>query len=132
MMTYDLIKLFHIAVDCLWIAGLIFESFFLINPKPLFKSIRVWERWLTNLTMLLVLATGFYLAMAGGWYRDHWLMVKALLVFVLMGYHGFLAMQIKRLTNDPALKPAFPPAVGIAFVLAMLIVILWLACVKPF
>ena len=67
MMIYDLVKLFHIAVDCLWIAGLIFESIFLINPKPLFKNIRIWERWLTNLTMLLVLATGFYLAIDVQW-----------------------------------------------------------------
>ena len=132
MMTYDLVKLFHIAVDCLWIAGLIFESFFLINPKPLFKSIRVWERWLTNLTMLLVLATGFYLAMAGGWYRDHWLMVKALLVFVLMGYHGFLAMQLKRMANEPASKSLLPPGAGIVFVLVMFLVIMWLASAKPF
>ena len=132
MMTYDLVKLFHIAVDCLWIAGLIFESIFLFNPKPLFKSIRVWERWLTNLTMLLVLATGFYLAMAGGWYRDHWLMVKVLLVFVLMGYHGFLAMQLKRMANEPASKPLLPPAAGIIFVLVMFLVIMWLASAKPF
>lgn len=132
MMTYDLVKLFHIAVDCLWIAGLIFESFFLINPKPLFKSIRVWERWLTNLTMLLVLATGFYLAMAGGWYRDHWLMVKALLVFVLMGYHGFLAMQLKRMANEPASKSLLPSGAGIVFVLVMFLVIMWLASAKPF
>ena len=132
MMTYDLIKFFHIAVDCLWIAGLIFESILLIAPKPLFKSIRVWERWLTNLTMLLVLATGFYLAMAGGWYRDHWLMIKVLLVFVLTGYHGFLAMQLKRMTNEPASKPLLPPAVGIVFVLVMMLVIMWLACAKPF
>ena len=132
MMTYDLIKFFHIVVDCLWIAGLIFESIFMINPKPLFKSIRVWERWLTNFTMLLVLATGFYLAMAGGWYRDHWLMIKVLLVFVLTGYHGFLAMQLKRMANEPVSKPLLPPAAGIVFVLVMVLVVMWLACAKPF
>ena len=131
-MMYNLIKLFHMTVDCLWIAGLIFETVFLINPKPLFKNIRLWERHLTNLTMLLVLATGFYLAMAGGWYRDHWLMVKVLLVFVLTAYHGFLAMQLKRMANEPASKPLLPLAAGIVFVLMMFLVIMWLASVKPF
>jgi putative membrane protein len=82
--------------------------------------------------MLVTLALGIWLAVAGGWFREPWLHAKLVLVLALTGLHGVISGRLRRLAGGEA--GAFPagwsrwiPAVIAVSVAA----IAWLAIAKP-
>ncbi|MDE1919831.1 MAG: CopD family protein [Candidatus Omnitrophica bacterium] len=134
---YDIVKWVHVCSGMIWCTGLFLQSLLLlaaqqkVQTSPAVKILRSWEKLLSLPGILLVWATGIYLAMAGGWYQTHWLMVKAGLVVLLSGLHGIFAANIRRY-YDLNTVPVLAMPVFIAGLFLLTAGIIFMVIVRPF
>jgi len=136
-MFYFIIKWLHVLSVMVWIMGLVLQCILLlaaqekIQASPLTQILRLWEKRLSIPGVLLVWATGLYLAMSGAWYQSHWFMIKAAIVVLLTGLQGVFAANIRRY-YDESTVPALPMPGFITAVFVMVALAVFLVIVKPF
>jgi len=136
-MLYDIVKWLHVCSGMIWFTGLLLQCLLLlaaqqkIQASPAIQILRFWEKLLSIPGLLLVWATGLYLAMAGDWYQTHWLMVKASLVFILSGLHGIFAANIRRY-YDLGTVPVLVMPVFITGFFFLAAGIVFMVIVRPF
>ena len=141
---YLWIKAFHIIAVIFWMAGLLYlPRLYVYHSKAIIggemdEALKIQERNLLriimNPAMIAALILGFILigyrldAMTGSF----WLPLKLLMVFGLVGFHGFLAAQRKMFERSerPRSEKFFRMINEIPSITAIFIVIL--AIVEPF
>ena len=136
-MIYFIVKWIHILSAITWLIGLMMQCILLlaaqqkVQASPLTQILRSWEKCFSLPGVLLVWATGLYLAMSGAWYHAHWFMIKATIVFILTGLHGVFAANIRRYYEESTV-PALPMAGFITALFMMAAFAVFLVIVKPF
>ena len=140
--SYLWIKALHVIAVIAWMAALLYlPRLFVYHAaapvgSPQSEIFKVMERRLQRAimlpAMLIVWATGFYLAWRGGWFVAGWLHSKLLLVVALSGVHGFLGKLRKDFAADSNSRSQrfYRILNEVPTVLMVLIVIL--VVVKPF
>ena len=142
-MLYEVLKALHIISVIAWMAGLLYLPRLFVYHADAEKgsvqseTFKVMERRLyRGITTPAMLATWvFGLLMLG---IDHaiwwgfWPWVKALMVLILSGIHGFYGRLLRDFANDRNTRPSkfFRAINEIPFVIAIVIVIM--VIVKPF
>jgi len=136
-MLYFIIKWVHVLSVMIWVTGLVLQCILLLaaqqklQASPLTQIIRSWEKSLSIPGLLLVWATGLYLAISGAWYQSHWFMIKATIVFILTGMHGIFAANIRRYYSESTV-PSLPMQWFITALFIMVAFVVFLVIVKPF
>ena len=105
---YEWLKAFHLIAVIFWMAGLLYlPRLFVYHSasKPggeleakMTEAAQKLMRIIINPAMIIAFILGLVLIFgynAGNLIGSIWLPVKLVLVFALMGYHGFLAKQRK-------------------------------------
>jgi len=115
---YEWLKAFHLIAVIFWMAGLLYLMKIIMNPAMIVMFI-----------LGLILVFGYNAANLTG---SIWLPVKLVLVFGLMGYHGFLSKQRKLFAagERPKSEKFFRAINEIPAILTIIIVIM--VIVKPF
>ncbi|QWT22062.1 CopD family protein [Bacillus sp. NP157] len=140
-MYYLYCKALHIFAVLLWLSGMVLVS---VTFAALAKTERShtsfssalsqiawWDRHVTSPAMLLAWALGLFMAVKGGWFAQHWIVVKIVLVVGLSALHGMLSGKLRRLVRDSTLL--LPRQRGVLISLGVTtLVILLLVVVKPF
>jgi uncharacterized membrane protein len=127
-MTYQLLKMAHVAAVVAWIVGSLFVSLFLLSSQPqdgddapkerkMLGALRRWTLWVTTPAMVISWMIGLHLAMTFGWFAMNWIWIK-------VGFALALAQG----------SPKRPPAVDLyaPFTVIACAVIVTLVVVKPF
>ena len=141
---YLWLKAFHLSAVIFWMAGMLYLPRLFVYHSTAIKGgeleAKMEEaelkllRIIINPAMiaafvlgLIIIATNAYLYSGAGW-----LLVKLIIVFALMGYHGFLAKTRKQFLNGgrPRSEKFFRRINEIPAVATLVIVIL--VIVKPF
>ena len=125
MNVYDLARGLHILAVIAWMAGLLFLPRLYAydaeqngKPEPLKSEmqalLRTWQtrllRIILNPAMGLAFIFGFWLihidVQARGWafLAEPWMVTKLVGVFLLSGWHGFLAAERKRIAAGTSTK----------------------------
>lgn len=109
-MLYDYIKAFHIISFTAWMAGMFYlPRLYVYHTEATEQNVRdtfkVMEhkllRFIINPAMILTFIFGITLIVLNpGWLQQGWLHAKFLLVFILSGYHGYLAKLRKQFERD--------------------------------
>ena len=147
MNAYDLARGLHILAVIAWMAGMLFlprlyayDAEQNAKPEPLRSEmqalLRLWQtrllRIIINPAMILALIFGawlFWLRSGEGadWSFAHqpWMAAKLFCVFLLFGWHGFLAAQRKRIAAGTSTKTGrfWRMTNEIPFLLAIIIVL---------
>ena len=118
MNTYDLARGLHILAVIAWMAGLLFlprlyayDAEQNAKPEPLKSEmqalLRLWQtrllRIILNPAMILAWVFGLWLihidvsARGAAFLAEPWMVAKMAGVFLLSGWHGFLAGELKRI-----------------------------------
>ena len=142
---YEWLKAFHIIAVIFWMAGLLYlPRLFVYHSasKPggeleakMIEAAQKLMRTIMNPAMIVAFILGLILTFrynAGNIMGSVWLPVKLVLVFVLMGYHGFLSKQRKLFAagERPKSEKFFRQINEIPAIFTIIIVIT--AIVKPF
>jgi protoporphyrinogen IX oxidase len=108
-MAYEWIKAGHIIFVIFWMAGLfMLPRFFVYHQESAQGSAEAiaWverERRLLRIiltpAMILTWALGLILAVQSNAFVQGWFLAKFLIVFLLSGYHGWMAAYAKRLAR---------------------------------
>jgi protoporphyrinogen IX oxidase len=106
-MSYLWIKALHVLAVISWMVGMFYmPRLFVYHAdapagSPQAATFAVMEKRLQRIIMLpaliLTWITGLVLATEGTWWKAGWLHGKLLLVLLMTGLHGYLAVQRKRL-----------------------------------
>ena len=125
MNTYDLARGLHILAVIAWMAGLLFlprlyayDAEQQSKPEPLKSEmqglLRLWQtrllRIILNPAMVLSWVFGLWLihidvyARGAGFLAEPWMIAKLSGVFLLAGWHGFLAGERKRIAAGTSTK----------------------------
>lgn len=135
-MIYLIGKSLHLLAMVIWLGGMIFVPVairsFRDSQLPqdlLIKLSRVFALLCTP-AMIAVWAVGLFIASAGGWLSDGWLLTKLAVVLVLSGLHGAMVGQLRRAATSGGslgvLRNMHLPVIG------MLLLIILLAVIRPF
>jgi len=136
------VKSLHILAVISWMAGMLYlPRLFVyhagVQPKSeaseLFKTMeRRLLRFIMTPALLVVVASGLWLAWREGFFAAPWLHAKLALVLLLLGLHGFLARQTRAFAQDRNTRsPRFLRLINeVPAVLMTLIVVL--VVIKPF
>ena len=142
---YEWLKAFHLIAVIFWMAGLLYlPRLFVYHSasKPggeleakMIEAAQKLMRIIMNPAMIIAFILGLVLIFgynAGNLTSSIWLPVKLVLVFALMGYHGFLAKQRKLFAagERPKSEKFFRAINEIPAIFTIIIVIM--AIVKPF
>ena len=142
---YEWLKAFHLIAVIFWMAGLLYlPRLFVYHSasKPggeleakMIEAAQKLMRIIMNPAMIVAFILGLVLIFgynAGNLTGSIWLPVKLVLVFALMGYHGFLAKQRKLFAagERPKSEKFFRAINEIPAIFTIIIVIM--AIVKPF
>ena len=139
---YPWLKAFHIIAVISWMAGMLYLPRLFVyhcDAEPGSKQSETFkvmeERLLTRIVNPAMIATwifGLWLAHESGFYREHWLQAKFLLVILLSAFHGQLVRWFRDFKNDRNTRPArfYRMANELPAVLMVLIVLL--VVLKPF
>lgn len=141
-MTYQLLKMAHVAAVVAWLAGSLFVSLFLLSSQPqdsdgapkerrMLRALRRWTLFVTTPAMVLAWLIGLHLAMTFGWFAMNWLWIKAALALALSALLGIQSASLRRMASG---SPRRPPMVDLyaPFTVLASAVIVTLAVVKPF
>ena len=142
--AYLWIKALHIIAVIFWMAGLLYlPRLYVYHSKAILngemdEALKIQERNLLRIIMNPAMIAAFILGIILISYRidavtsSFWLYLKLLLVFGLMGYHGFLAGQRKKFERGerPKSEKFFRIINEVPSIAAIFIVIL--AVVEPF
>ena len=142
---YEWLKAFHLIAVIFWMAGLLYlPRLFVYHSasKPggeletkMIEAAQKLMRIIMNPAMIIAFILGLVLIFGynvGNLTGSIWLPVKLVLVFALMGYHGFLAKQRKLFAagERPKSEKFFRAINEIPAIFTIIIVIM--AIVKPF
>ncbi len=138
------IKAFHIVFVVSWFAGVfylprLFVNHAMVDDEATQARLAMMERKLfAFITPMMVLAIGLgiWLVFAGGWADafavHHWLHVKILLVAVLVGYHVWMGVTVRRfaagLNRATHLRYRILNEIPVLLLIAVVILVV----VKPF
>ncbi|RUN74617.1 hypothetical protein EJC47_20645 [Sphingomonas sp. TF3] len=130
---YPWLKALHVASAMIFISGVLAVGAFLGAARPddalAAKAMRRWDQHVTMPAMLLVWSFGLSLGLAGGWFRDGWLIAKLVFVVVLSGIHGAQSGRLRRMAGG--LPVAHSARLTLPLVLGSVTAIAILAVVKP-
>ena len=140
--TYLIVKSIHIIAVISWMAGMLYLPRLFVyhaeneDNQALTDIFKIMEKRLLRFIMTpeMIVSWIFGLAMmiSAGWIKAPWMHGKLLLVLVLSGVHGWLAVCVKRFASDQNQKTGryFRFVNEIPTVLMILIVVL--VVLKPF
>ena len=141
-MGYLWLKAAHILAVISWMVGMLYmPRLFVYHAEagpgsPQAATFAVMERRLQKAIMLPALIvtwiTGLWLAIAGHWFTAGWLHGKLLLVVILTGVHGFLAVERKKLAAGTSTHASKFFRIINEVPTVLLIGIVILVVVKPF
>ncbi len=141
-MEYLWIKSLHVIAVIAWMAGMLYlPRLFVYHATTERKSaqsetFKIMERRLMKAIMtpalIVVWASGLYLAISSGFYVAEWFKAKFALVFVMTLIHVWLAWSVKQFATDANVKSAlFFRVLNEIPTLGMIVVVI-LVVVKPF
>ncbi|MCG2604268.1 MAG: CopD family protein [Achromobacter sp.] len=95
-MTYQLLKMLHVAAVVAWLGGSLFVSLFLLSSQPpdsdeapkerkMLGALRRWTLLVTTPAMVLAWLVGLHLAVTFGWFAMTWIWIKIALALVQSG-----------------------------------------------
>ncbi|KRC85641.1 hypothetical protein ASE30_01310 [Achromobacter sp. Root83] len=141
-MTYQLLKMAHVAAAVAWLAGSLFVSLFLLSSQPqdgdeapkerkMLKALRRWTLFVTTPAMVITWLIGLHLAMTFGWFAMNWIWIKVACALALSGLLGLQSASLRRMANGSAHRP---PMVDLyaPFTVVASAAIVTLVVVKPF
>jgi uncharacterized membrane protein len=141
-MTYQLLKMLHVAAVVAWLGGSLFVSLFLLSSQPpdsdeapkerkMLGALRRWTLFVTTPAMVLAWLIGLHLAVTFGWFAMDWLWIKAGVALALSALLGIQSAALRRLALGGAKRP---PLVDLyaPFTVIAAAVIVTLVVVKPF
>jgi len=142
MSSYQIVTALHIISFTSWMAGMFYlPRLFAYHAGTQAGSesselLKVMERRLLriimNPAMILTLIFGVWLVLLIEPFREGWFHFKALLVFAMLGLHGYFSATRRRFAADERPKtPRFYKVINEA-VTVIFIVIVLLVIVKPF
>lgn len=130
---YPWLKALHVASAMIFVGGVLAVSAFLRTRRQgdaqAANSMRRWDQRVTMPAMLLVWSLGLSLGLAGGWFRDGWLIAKLVFVVVLSGVHGAQSGRLRRIAGG--LSFAHSARLTLPLVLISVTAIAILVVVKP-
>ena len=138
-MDYLWLKSLHVACVLLHVGGIFVTSLTLAGletPRAeariaALRRLRVWDRWVTSPSMILLWGFGLVMASLTGGFREGWLEVKLVIVAALSGLHGALAGNLRKSAADPARAvPAYLKAAPVVIAISVAAVA-FLAVTKP-
>ncbi|KKX33920.1 CopD family protein [Rhizobium sp. LC145] len=136
-MTYFLIKSLHLISNFLLIGGMLVNAFVIGMVPPAIRSgvipaLRRYDRTVTTAALGGAWVFGLILAFTYGFYTSGWFGLKFLIVIMLSALHGMQGGWLRRMEADPKLDPPGFVRAGMPIVLVSVVVIVFLAVVKPF
>lgn len=142
IMTYQLLKMLHVAAVVAWLGGSLFVSLFLLSSQPqdseeapkerkMLGALRRWTLYVTTPAMVLTWLVGLHLAMAFGWFAMTWIWVKLVFALALSALLGIQSAALRRMADG---SPKRPPLVDLyaPFTVIASAAIVTLVVVKPF
>jgi protoporphyrinogen IX oxidase len=136
------IKALHILAVISWMAGMLYlPRLFVYHAgatpgSPQSETFKAMERRLLRgimtPAMIVTWLAGLWLAYDTGFYREHWLQAKFVLVIALSGLHGYFARTVRAFANDANENSARFYRIVNEIPTVLLIFIVVLVVVKPF
>lgn len=141
-MTYQLLKMAHVAAAVAWLAGSLFVSLFLLSSQPqdgdeapkerkMLNALRRWTLFVTTPAMVITWLIGLHLAMTFGWFAMSWIWVKLACALSLSALLGMQSASLRRMANGSARRPPMVDLYAPFTVLASAAIVT-LVVVKPF
>lgn len=140
-MLYLWLKAFHIISVIAWMAGMLYLPRLFVyhaDTKPgseQSETFKVMERRLLkviiNPAMISTWIFGIWLAYESGFYREHWLQAKFLLVILLSALHGSMVRWFRDFQNDRNTRPAKFYRIMNEVPAALMVLIVLLVVLKP-
>ncbi|MFD4839293.1 CopD family protein [Achromobacter sp. NPDC058515] len=141
-MTYQLLKMAHVAAVVAWLAGSLFVSLFLLSSQPrdgddapkerkMLHALRRWTLFVTTPAMVIAWLIGLHLAMTLGWFAMNWIWVKVALALALSALLGMQSASLRRMAGGSARRPPLVDLYAPFTVLASAAIVT-LVVVKPF
>lgn len=141
-MLYLWLKAFHIVSVIAWMAGMLYLPrlfAYHAGTKPgseQSETFKVMERRLLkviiNPAMMSTWIFGLWLAYESGFYREHWLQAKFVLVILLSALHGSMVRWHRDFQNDRNTRPAKFYRIMNEVPAALMVLIVLLVVLKPF
>ncbi len=141
-MLYDVLKALHIVAVIAWMAGLLYLPRLFVyhadaeTGSEQSETFKIMERRLLrgimNPAMVLVWIFGFALTWRGDWWHAGWWQAKVALVVVLTGVHHLYGLWRKDFEADRNARPARFYRWWNEVPTVLMIVIVFLAALKPF
>lgn len=142
MDLYSWVKALHLIAVISWMAGILYLPRLYVyhtgaaigsSESETFKVMeRKLLRFIMNPAMIVTWIAGLYLAVAGGWDQQTWLMAKVVLVIAMSAFHMWLAMCRKAFAEDRNQRPARHYRIANEVPTVLMILIVILVVVKPF
>ncbi|MBV8568152.1 MAG: protoporphyrinogen oxidase HemJ [Methylobacteriaceae bacterium] len=139
---YPWIKSLHVISIIAFMAGMLYLPRLFVYHAPAERgsvqsqTFKVMERRLLRIIMnpaLIVLwASGLWLAFSGGFFTAGWLHAKLALVIILSGLHGFFAHCVRDFADDRNIRSARFYRMVNEVPTVVMIAIVVLVIVKPF
>ncbi|HVT55438.1 MAG TPA: protoporphyrinogen oxidase HemJ [Xanthobacteraceae bacterium] len=139
---YLWLKAFHIIAVISWMAGMLYLPRLFVyhcEAEPGSKqseTFKVMEGKLLaviiNPAMIATWVFGLWLAYESGFYREHWLQAKFLLVIVLSALHGQMVRWFRDFEQDRNTRPAKFYRIMNEVPAAIMVLIVLLVVLKPF
>jgi putative membrane protein len=139
---YNLARGLHIIAVIAWMAGMLYLPRLFVyhcDAEPGSKqseTFKVMERRLLtviiNPAMIATWIFGLWLAYDSGFYREHWLQAKFLLVILLSGLHGEMVRWFRDFQNDRNTRPAKFYRIMNEVPAILMVLIVLLVVLKPF
>jgi protoporphyrinogen IX oxidase len=141
-MLYLWVKALHIISVIAWMAGMLYlPRLFVYHAgsapgSQQSETFKVMERRLLkiiiNPAMIATWVFGLWLAHLSGFYKDHWLQAKFLLVILLSGLHGANVRWFKDFQADRNVRPARFYRIMNEVPAVLMVLIVLLVVLKPF
>jgi len=141
-MTYQLLKMAHVAAAVAWLAGSLFVSMFLLTSQPqsgdeapkerrMLHVLRRWTLYVTTPAMVITWLIGLHLAMTFGWFAMNWIWVKVAFALSLSALLGMQSASLRRMASGSDRRPPMLDLHAPFTVLAAAAIVT-LVVVKPF
>lgn len=143
MSHYYWLKALHIIAMVAWMAGMLYLPRLFVyhagaaKGSEMSETFKVMERRLLRIIMnpamgLTWLFGGLMIMANPALMQGGWLHMKLLLVLIMSGMHGLLAATVKKFARDENVRPAKFYRIINEIPTAILIIIVFLAVLKPF
>ncbi len=141
-MLYEVLKALHIVAVIAWMAGLLYLPRLFVYHADAEKGSQQSEtfklmerrllRGIMNPAMVLAWILGLLLAWQGDWWSSGWFQAKIVLVVVMTGVHHAYGRWRKTFEADRNIRPARYYRWWNEVPTVLMIVIVFLAVLKPF